>query len=223
MSPEALALGLLGAVRGVPLAIVYALLLSEQPRRLLLTYIGAGLAVTLGVGVAVVTWLHASSRSSEATAGRLVLDLVLGVVAIVWAGLRLAGREPRRRRTRAAGSTVLPAALDRRLRAPTVPLVAAAGVATNLPGLYYLAALVAILQTHPSALGGSAQVLVYALLRFALPLAALVLVVLRPDRTDEVVRGVHAWGRRHARLLVALLVGGVGLYLAVKGATGLLG
>ncbi|PVZ14357.1 GAP family protein [Actinomycetospora cinnamomea] len=225
MSAEALALGVLSAVRGVPLAIVYALLLSPHPARLLLTYVAAGLAVTLGVGIVVVTWLHTDTRSSGATTGHLGLDLALGAVAVAWAGLRLAGRDPLRRRARpsAEGRGVLPAALDRRLRAPTVPTVAAAGVATNLPGLYFLAALVAILQTHPSAVGGIVQVLVYGLLRFALPAAALALVVLRPDHTREVVRAAHAWGTRHARVLGAVLVGGVGVYLVAKGLVGLLG
>jgi hypothetical protein len=54
------------------------------------------------------------------------------------------------------------------------------------------------------------------------PVAVLVLVILRPDRTLELVRGVHAWGRRHATVLLVLAVGGVGIYLTGKGALGLL-
>jgi Sap, sulfolipid-1-addressing protein len=227
VSPEALILGLLSAVRAVPLAISYALLLTERPRLLLTAYLLAGAGVSLLVGVLVVTALGASSRSQEQTTGRLVVDVALGVVALVWAVLRAAGRtprwRPRRRRERAARSSVLPDALATRLRAPTPPTVAGAGVVTNRPGLYYVAALVAILQTHPGPAGGVAQVLVYNLLRFAVPVALLVLVVLRPDRTLEIVRTVHAWGRRNATVLLVVVVGGVGLYLAGKGLTGLLG
>ena len=58
MSPEALALGLLSAVRGVQLAIVYTLLLSERPRPLLVAYLAAGISVTLGVGIVVVVFCH---------------------------------------------------------------------------------------------------------------------------------------------------------------------
>jgi hypothetical protein len=226
VSPEALILGLLSAVRAVPLAISYALLLTERPRLLLTAYLLAGAGVSLLVGVLVVTALGASSRSQEQTTGRLVVDVALGVVALVWAVLRATGRTPRRParfRDRAARSSVLPDALATRLRAPTPPTVAGAGVVTNLPGLYYVAALVAILQTHPGPAGGVAQVLVYNLLRFAVPVALLVLVVLRPDRTLEIVRTVHAWGRRNATVLLVVVVGGVGLYLAGKGLTGLLG
>jgi hypothetical protein len=228
MSPEALVLGLVSAVRGVTLAIVYALLLSEQARRLLVAYVVAGAVVTLGVGIVVVTWLHTGTRSSDATVGRLWVDLVLGVIAVVWAGLHLAGhpirlRRPGRERKKRERSTVLPEALDRRLRAPTVPMVIVAGVLTNLPGLYYLAALVAILQTHPGAVDGIAQVAVYTLLRFAAPVAALVLVLLRPDRTLEIVRSAHAWGHRNSRVLLGGLVGAVGIYLIGKALSGLLG
>lgn len=229
MSPEALALGLLSAVRAVPLAIVYSLLLTERPSRLLVAYIVSGFVVTVGVGVMVVTGLQAASGSSTATGSHLLVDLVLGVLGVVWAALRLSGREVRlrrlgrsARRERGRGS-VLPEALDRRLRAPTVPVVGLAGVVTNLPGLYFLAALVAILQTHPTVVNGIGQVLVYGLLRFAVPVAALVLVLVRPDRTLDIVQGVHDWGRRNARVLTALAVGSVGCYLAVKGLVGLLG
>ena len=224
MSPEALALGLLSAVRGVPLAIVYIALLSERPRPLLVAYLVAGIAVTLGVGIVVVTWLQAGAPTSEATTGRFGVDLVLGILAMVWSALRLAGREPRRRPQRdRKRSTVLPEALDRRLRPPTPRVLAAAGVVTNLPGLYYLAALVAILQTHPTVVGGIVQVAIYTLLRFAVPIAALALVVLRPDRTLETVQGAHEWSRRHAKVLIAVAVGLVGIYLTGKGLVGLLG
>jgi hypothetical protein len=70
--------------------------------------------------------------------------------------------------------------------------------------------------------GGIAQVLVYNLLRFAVPVAVLVLVILRPDRTLELVRAVHAWGRGHATVLLVLAVGGVGIYLTGKGVLGLI-
>lgn len=227
MSPEALVLGLVSAVRGVTLAIVYALLLTDRARRLLIAYVVAGAVVTLAVGIVVVTWLHTGSRTTEATAGRLWLDLALGVLAVIWAGLRLAGREvklrPRGRERRRERSTVLPEAIDRRLRAPTVPMVVTVGVLTNLPGLYYLAALVAILQTHPSAVQGIVQVTIYTVLRFAAPVAAIVLVLMRPDRTLEIVRSAHAWGRSNSRVLLGLLVGAVGVYLVAKGLSGLLG
>lgn len=63
---------------------------------------------------------------------------------------------------------------------------------------------------------------VYNLLRFVLPAAALALVVLRPERTLDVVRGVTGWARRHERALVTSFVGAVGVYLVAKALVGLL-
>lgn len=227
MSPEALLLGLLSAVRAVPLAIVYAVLLTGSPRRLLTAYLLAGAAISVVVGVLVVTAFGANTRTTEHTTGRLVVDVVLGILAIGWAAARATGRAPRwrnaRRRDGQARSSVLPDALATRLRSPTPSAMVGAGVVTNLPGLYYIAALVAVLQTHPTAVGGIAQVLVYNLLRFAVPVAVLVLVVLRPERTLEIVRAVHAWGRRNATVLLVLAVGTVGIYLTGKGILGLIG
>ncbi len=104
MSPEALALGLISAFRATPLAIVYAFLAGQQPRRLLTAYIVAGLVVSLVVGIAVVTVLGASTREPASTAGRDVVDLVVGVGALsytagFWSG-RIGNRpegQPRRR------------------------------------------------------------------------------------------------------------------------------
>lgn len=223
MSAEALVLGLLSAVRGVPVAVVYALLLTDRPRRLLGAYVGAGLAISLAVGVAVVVWFGATAPADDdTTTTRLVVDLVLGLVALAVATVRAVGRRgtPREARGPARGG-VLPEVLAARLRAPTVPLAAAVGVLTNLPGLYYVAALVAVLETRPTTVGGIAQVLVYNALRFALPVAALALVVLRPDRTLDTVGALHGWGRRNERVLVASVVGGVGVYLVAKAVAGL--
>ncbi len=94
---------------------------------------------------------------------------------------------------------------------------------TNLPGLFYLAGLVAILGTDPTPVNGVVQVVVYNVLRFATPIAALVLVLTRPDSTRSVVDGLQAWTRRNSRLLILVVFGAAGVYLTVKGFLGLLG
>ena len=222
MSPEALALGLLSAVRATPLAIVYGFLISREPRRLLAAYIVAGLLVSLAVGIAVVTVLGASTREPASTAGRAIADLVVGIGALsytagFWSGRignRPEGRPPRR----------LPfqdGPLGRWVSRPSVPVAAALGAVTNLPGLFYLAGLVAILGTDPSPVNGIVQVVVYNALRFVAPIAALGLVLARPDRTRSVVDAVQAWTRRNSRTLILLVFGVAGIYLTVKGLVGL--
>lgn len=223
MSPEAVVLGLLSAARATPLAIVYALLLSERPRRLISGYIVAGLAVSLVAGLVIVTTFDGTAREPTSSMVRYAIDAVLGVGSLVYAVLYATGRVGGRSPEKPSPLESLPWDIGRRLRHPTLPVAALAGAATNLPGLFYVAALVAVLETHPTPANGVFQVLVYNLLRFALPLAALVLVVLRPDRTRAVVDGVQDWARRHRRGLVLGLFGAAGSYLTVKGVTGLLG
>jgi hypothetical protein len=104
-----------------------------------------------------------------------------------------------------------------------MPVAAAFGAATNLPGLFYLAGLVAILGTDPSPVNGVVQVLVYNVLRFGAPIAAFVLVLTRPDRTRSVVDAVQDWTRRNSRTLILVVFGVGGVYLTVKGLVGILG
>ena len=222
MSTEAALLGLVSAVRATPLAIVYSFLLTREPRRLLAAYVLAGLLVSLTVGIAVVTVLGASTREPTSTGGRHIVDLVVGIAALsytagFWSG-RVGNRpegRPRRRLPLQDGP------LGRWLGTPSVPVAAALGAVTNLPGLFYIAGLVAILGTDPSPTNGVVQVVVYNVLRFAAPIGVLVLVLTRPDRTRSVVDAVQEWGRRHSRTLILLVFGGVGIYLTVKGLVGL--
>ncbi|MET0188638.1 MAG: GAP family protein [Pseudonocardia sediminis] len=222
MSPEALVLGLLSAVRATPLAIVYALLLSPHPRRLVGAYTVAGLAVSLVLGLAAVAVFDGSSQTTEQTTGRYVVDLVLGLGALVYATGYATGRLGNRKPADGAKKPVLDGRLGEMLRKPTTSAAASAGGITNLPGLFYIAGLVAILETNPSPVNGAFQVVVYNALRLAMPIAALVLVTLRPQGTREVVDAVRDFGVRNKRVLVTGLLLVVGLYLAGKGLGGLL-
>jgi hypothetical protein len=224
VSPEAIALGLISAVRATPLAIVYGFLAGREPRRLLTAYIVAGLVVSLAVGIAVVTVFGASTRAPASTATRAVVDLVVGVGALsytagFWSG-RIGNRpegQPRRRMPFEDGR------LGQRLRRPSWPLAAGLGAVTNLPGLFYLAGLVAILGTDPTPVNGVVQVVIYNVLRFATPIAALLLVLTRPDATRAVVESLQDWTRRNSRMLILVVFGVAGIYLTVKGLVELLG
>ncbi|MDN5919891.1 MAG: GAP family protein [Pseudonocardia sp.] len=223
MSPEALVLGLLSAARATPLAIVYALLLAPHPRRLVGAYTVAGLAVSLVLGLAAVSVFDGSSQSAEQTTARYAVDLLLGVAALVYAAGYVRGWWGARVQSPERGRPVLDGRLGEMLRTPRTSAAALAGAVTNLPGLFYIAGLVAILGTNPSPLNGVFQVLVYNALRLAMPITALVLVTLRPQGTREVVDAVRSFGVRNQRVLVTGLLLVVGLYLAVKGLFGVLG
>jgi hypothetical protein len=222
MSTEAALLGLISAVRATPLAIVYAFLLSREPRRLLGAYVAAGLLVSLTAGIVVVTVLGASTREPASTVGRSIADLVVGIGALsytagFWSG-RVGNRPEGRTRRRLPFED---GPLGRWVRVPSVPVAALLGAVTNLPGLFYIAGLVAILGTDPSPANAVVQVVIYNVLRFATPIAALVLVLTRSDHTRSVVDAVQDWARRHSRTLILLVFGAAGIYLTVKGLVGL--
>lgn len=219
MSTEAALLGLVSALRATSLAVIYGLLLAPRPARLLLAYVVAGLVVSLAVGIAIVAGLHATAPSGGGGTARQVIDLGLGLAALAyavasalgWAPPWLGMREPRHRSWTA------------RLRNPSTLLAATAGAVTNLPGVFYLAGLVAIVQTGPTWTDALLQVVVYNLLRFLVPVGALLCVVVDPQRTRRLVDDVRAWGTRHSRHLTVVLAAGVGIYLVIKGLSGLLG
>ena len=216
MSTLALLLALLSAVRPTSLAAVYAILGSPRPRRLLLVFNIAGLAVTITIGIVLVIFLKNVVETSQDS--HEIAELVLA--AACFAGAVAFRRRPVREREHE--SRKMTRNITARLRDPSVPTVATAGVLTHLPGLVYLIALNAIIATNPTISTGLVQVLVYNAIWFAIPLLSLALAIVWPDRTSQLVEAVSDWTRGHRRTAVPLLLTGLGIYLLVKGLIGLL-
>ena len=110
----------------------------------------------------------------------------------------------------------------RRLRDPSAGVAAAAGVGTHLPGLVYLVALNAIASERPGPVDAVLQVAVYDVLWFLVPLASLVLAVVRPSAAVAYLDAATAWVRRHEHTIVVTGSFVLGTYLVVKGAAGLI-
>ena len=128
---------------------------------------------------------------------------------------RVAAVRARRRWTRPRGSAGA-------CTNPSAGVAAAAGVATHLPGLIYLVALNAIASERPALVDAGLQVAIYDALWFLVPLASLVLVVVRPGAALAYLDAATAWVRRHEH---AILVAGslvLGAYLVAKGTASLL-
>jgi hypothetical protein len=221
VSLDVLVLGLASVVRPTSVAAVYAFLAARSPTPLLLAYLLAGLALSLSVGVAAVAIVHVNPPPpTVATTGRDVADIVLGVLALgaaAYYGLRTPPDVPAVRRPARA-----PSALRRKLSQPTVSSAALAGVATHLPGVFYLGALAAIVAGGPSLLGGLLQVGLYNLLWYAIPLAALVSWVWRPETTGDTAARLTARVQAHRKSLIVGVSVLVGLYLIGVGAYSLL-
>jgi hypothetical protein len=209
---------------GTSLAAVLALLKTSQPQRPLVFFTAAGFAWSWAIGLLVVQVLHGADRAVGGSTLAAVLNLALGAAALGFAaGLQWGWVEPRRRRRSSSPpGTGTASRLSQRLRNPSAGVAAAAGVATHIPGLIYLVALNAIASGHPGLLDAALQVAIYNALRFMVPLAALVLVLVRPGAAVVYLEAATAWVRRHEHgVLVtgSLVLGG---YLVVKGTASLL-
>jgi hypothetical protein len=214
VSTEALLLALSTVVRPTAVAALFAILAARSPQRLLLAYVAVGIAFTLAVGTLVVLLLAGLTSATSSSAPRPILDLVLGGLALGYAGAAWAGWVPRRRE-RPPDS---PGRMQRRLASLTARGAAVAGVLTHLPGLVYLAALNAIAASsrdHP--VDGIVQVTVYVAIWFSLPLVTLLLSARRPGLPQEMLELLGAWSRKHRRVITVLSLAVLGGYLAVSG------
>ena len=211
MSLEALLLALTSVVRPTSAAAVYAILSTKRPQHLLIAYIAAGIAFSITVGIVVLVAVQ-SSDSSSTTVGRAVLDLVIGAAALGYAAGTWAGRFHRPRGERRDDSWI-----TTRLQNLTPAAAAAAGLATHLPGLVYLAALGAIVGDAPGVACGIIQVVIYNAIWFSLAIAALVMSWFRPSLSRDLLKRGSTWAREHQRGIIVGFFGVFGIYLVTKG------
>lgn len=217
MSIEALVLALTTVVRPSAAAALVAILATRSPKRLLVAYIVAGLTFTMAVGAVVVLLMSGLAAAPGAAAARPVVDVVLGVAALAYAGAVWIGWLPRRRDPRPADPLSRSSRLKTRLADPSPGTAAVAGVVTHLPGLIYLAALNAIVSTQSGPLDALVQVAVYNAIWFSMAIAALVLSIRRPSLPRELMKTASARIVPHRRPIVVVLVGAVGVYLLMTG------
>jgi hypothetical protein len=223
MSLEALILGLLSGLRpGTSLAAVLALLKTPKPQRLMLFFTAAGFASTWAVGLVVVGVFHGANVALGTSTFTAVLDIAFGAAALGFAaGLQRGWVQPTHRRS-SSPAAATPSRFGQRLRNPSARVAAAAGIGTHLPGLIYLVALNAIASDGPGPVDAALQVAIYVALWFLVPIASLVLVLVRPGAALAFLDAATEWVRRHEH---AILVSGslvLGGYLVVKGTAGLL-
>jgi hypothetical protein len=211
---EAIVLAIGSGARPAGLAAVYALLSRDHPRRLLATYIGAGFVFSAGFGVLVVLAFR-SADLHPPTVLSGIFDLVVGAAALGFAAGVLAGRSLNR-------SPDDPSGADnwalRKLREPTVPTAALVGVATHLPGLFYLLALQSIIAQNQGAAADVWHVLAYNGIWYGVSVAAVFFLMIRPSAA---VRQLFGRGdrfvRTHQRPIVVAVFGLVGIYLLAHG------
>jgi hypothetical protein len=220
MSLDVLVLALASAPRPAGIAALYALLSASKPRRVLLAYVVAGFTFSVAIGVLVVAIFHGADIDYRGTDVYSVIQLLGGLAAI---GLAVSvGMGHTQPLARDQGRTGEPSAMIRRLRDPSATTAAVAGVATHMPGLFYLLALNAIVAERSRLADGVLQVLLFNAIWFGAAIASVVFFLLRPGAARRALARVNAWARRHARIITVLVSAVAGSYLTITGLTALL-
>jgi hypothetical protein len=215
VTAEIIVLALLTAVRPTSLAAVYALLSDDAPRRLMVVYVASGLAFTIGIGFLVVLAFDGIDVQSGSSHTKGVAQLAGGIVVLAFA----LGVLTRRVGGHQAEDAPKPDRRWERLlnHRPTARTAALAGPATHIPGLFYLVALNLIVAHRGHPVEGLVQVLIYNVVWFAIPIAALATCIVRPATARDAVEAIQAWTKRHARAIVLAVSFGVGAVLVVRG------
>jgi hypothetical protein len=218
---EVVLLALATTIRPTSLAAIYALVAGEAPRRLMTAYVASGLAFTVGFGLLVIWAFHGivNDTGGGDDPVRGIAQVGAGAVAVVFAALvqaRVIGR------SRPDDAPTAPGHRDR-LRGTRLTLrtAALAGPATHIPGLFYLLALNVIITHRPSVAVGFIEVAIYNLVWFMLPIAALVVCIVRPPLARDVVSAIEEWAKANARPIIVIGSLVVGVLLVVRGALSL--
>ncbi len=215
MIVEVILLALASTVRPTSLAAVSALLGREASRRLMFAYVTGGLIFAFLFGVVVVTVFHGVHIDPGSDRAKGIADIVGGVVALSFGCAVLLGlvNDRPRRPNRQTGSGWV-ARLDRQI---TVRAAALAGPLTHIPGIFYLLALNVIAAHNPELPGAVLAVLVYDVIWFAVPIAALVLCILDPEAARKIVPAVQQRAASHSRTIVLATCFVVGIALLIRG------
>jgi Sap, sulfolipid-1-addressing protein len=215
---EVIILALASALRPAGVAALYALLSASHPRRVLIAYLVAGYTFSVAIGVLVVVAFGGADIRFGGTVEDLI-ELLAGTAALGFAAGVAAGRAELPSRGSATGTQ---SAMAVRLRNPSVRTAAVAGVATHLPGLFYLVALNEIVAHRNAIADGIVAVLVFNAIWYGAAIASVVLFMVRPGAARRALLRASAWARVHSRGVTIAVFAAVGAYLFATGAVGLL-
>ena len=205
MNPDVIVLALASAPRPAGLATLYALLSESPPRRVVIAYLVAGLTFSVAIGVLVVTIFHGAGIDYRGTDVYSVIELLGGVAALAFAVVVGTGRRQLPTRDEGGGEE---SGTIQKLRNPSVTTALVAGIATHLPGLFYLIALQAIVAEGRSLVIAALEVLLFNVIWFGATIASVATFLIRPGAARRALARVDGWARRHARTITVLVFSG---------------
>jgi hypothetical protein len=215
---EVIVLALGSAPRPAGVAALYALLSAPHPRRVLAAYVVAGFVFSVAFGVAVLAFFHGAGLRHEDGTFNSVIQLLAGVAALGYAAGVGTGRAQPPSRDESAGES----RVTRTLRRPSMGTAAVAGVATHLPGLFYLVALNAIVTHSDTFAIGVGEVLLFNAIWFSAAISSVLVFLVRPGGARRALGRMSGWAQRNARATTAGVFAVVGSYLTLDGVLGLL-
>jgi len=92
-----------------------------------------------------------------------------------------------------------------------------AGIALNVPGIWYLDALTGIAKGKPSNASALLQILLFSVIMFALVELPIIAYLVDPQRAKGLVDKCSEWGHTHARPIAIVVATAVGLWLLIRG------
>ena len=215
MTLQVILLALASSIRPTSLAAVYALLSADAPRRLMAVYVATGLAFTVAFGVLAISVFSGIEVSAGTDHTRGIAEIVGGVIVLTFAFSVLTGRVGQLR----SDDPPAPKRRWNKLRSQrlTARIAALAGPVTHVPGIFYLIALNIIVAYHAKAPRQLLEVLTYNAIWFAIPLCALAVCIVAPERARDAVAALQRFTRDHLRAILLVVSSGVGGALVLKG------
>jgi hypothetical protein len=214
------------------LAAVVILLAQPHPARLIGAYLGAGLTISIAIGLVIVFSLEGVVEDESSTTSTST-DLAVGGLALL-AALALSThtdvrlREARRRRHEHNGRhrAVNEPEPDAEKKEPwaqrimargSVPVVIVAGFVMNLPGATYLVALKDIAAGQYATVTAVGLILLFNVIMFLLAEIPFVGLMVAPERTGALVERFNDWLSTHGRQVATLLCAVLGGFLVWRG------
>jgi hypothetical protein len=243
----ALPLAVAAGIYPLGLAIVVRYLGDPPSLRHAFAYLGGAATVTLGAGAVIVTVLRVAAlpERQERTLGA-GMQMFLGVVLLVLALWLRRSREtailrssrrgtPSSRETDrparppgAQGPAIRPSAVQAPARPPAVQgppvggfaavrTVFFVGLATYLPSAFYVAALRDVAKADLGSAGTVFSLFACAVLVLFMVELPIIVRLLMPRQTGQIIATYNAWIGRHGRDIVVLIAAVCGAYFLVSG------
>jgi hypothetical protein len=222
--PHIIALACLAALFPLMLAAVVVMLTRPKPKRLLVSFLIGGWAMSLTAGLIVLHALENSGgellgSSDAAHPGAYLLGGIL-CLAVAYLMGTARGAELRARRAEKRPAKPVkegPSKAELALGQDRAIVAFVVGAVINLPGIYYLTALHDLATGDYSNAEQLLAIVVFNLIMFAFTEIPLLGYLVAPEATADRVRRFQVFLTRNATRIVAVLALAAGIYLTAKG------